>query len=35
MKSAVSSALASFSEQEILLLHRLFGRLNQHLAAKV
>ncbi len=34
MKSAVSSALASFTEQEILLLGRLFGRLNQHMRAK-
>ncbi|MEA4869958.1 MAG: MarR family transcriptional regulator [Christensenella sp.] len=34
MKSAVSSALTSFTEQEIQLLTRLFHRLNQHLAAK-
>lgn len=34
MKSAVSSALNSFSEAEVALLYRLFGKLNQHLAAK-
>ena len=34
MKSAVSSALTSFTEQEIQLLARLFGKLNQHMAAK-
>lgn len=34
MKSAVSSALSSFTEQEVELLSRLFGRLNRHLAAK-
>jgi DNA-binding MarR family transcriptional regulator len=34
MKSAVSSALTSFSEAEVELLSRLFGKLNQHLAAK-
>ncbi|MEA5049597.1 MAG: MarR family transcriptional regulator [Eubacteriales bacterium] len=34
MKSAVTSALTSFSEVEIELLSRLFGKLNQHLAAK-
>ena len=34
MKSAVTSALTQFSDQEVLLLSRLFGRLNQHLAAK-
>ena len=34
MKSAVSSTLASFTEQEIQLLARLFGKLNQHMAAK-
>ena len=34
MKSAVSSALSSFTEQEVELLSRLFGRLNRHLTAK-
>mgnify|MGYP003610383326 CR=1 FL=1 len=34
MKSAVSSALSSFTEQEIQLLARLFGKLNQQMAAK-
>ena len=34
MKSAVASALSSFTEQEVELLSRLFGRLNRHLAAK-
>ena len=34
MKSAVSSALTSFTEQEIQLLARLFGKLNQHMTAK-
>jgi DNA-binding MarR family transcriptional regulator len=34
MKSAVSYALASFNEQEVQLLNRLFGRLNQHMAAQ-
>ncbi|HAX39794.1 MAG TPA: MarR family transcriptional regulator [Clostridiales bacterium] len=34
MKSAVSSALSSFTEQEVELLSRLFGRLNRHLNAK-
>ena len=34
MKSAVSSALTSFTEQEIQLLSRLFGKLNQHMATQ-
>ena len=34
MKSAVSFALGSFSEAEVALLHKLFGKLNQQLAAK-
>ncbi len=34
MKSAVSSALVSFTEQEIQLLFRLFGKLNHHLTAQ-
>jgi DNA-binding MarR family transcriptional regulator len=34
MKSAVTSALSSFTEQEVQLLSRLFGRLNRHLTAK-
>lgn len=34
MKSAVSFAFASFTEAEVVLLKRLFGKLNQHLAAK-
>ena len=34
MKSAVSSALTSFTEQEIELLNRLFHKLNRHLVAQ-
>lgn len=34
MKSAVTSALVSFTEQEIQLLFRLFGKLNHHLSAQ-
>ncbi len=34
MNSAVSSALGSFTEQEVQLLSRLFGRLNRHLTVK-
>jgi len=34
MKSAVSSALTSFTEPEIQLLSRLFGKLNHHLATQ-
>jgi len=34
MKSAVTSALTSFTEQEVLLLSRLFGKLNRHLATQ-
>ena len=34
MKSAVNSALASFSEAEVALLRNLFGKLNQHLATQ-
>jgi DNA-binding MarR family transcriptional regulator len=34
LSSAVTSALTSFTEQEIQLLGRFFGRLNQRLAAK-
>ena len=34
MKSAVSSALGSFTEQEVKLLSSLFGKLNQHLISK-
>ncbi|MEZ4509663.1 MAG: hypothetical protein R2912_09910 [Eubacteriales bacterium] len=33
-ESAVSSALTSFNEQEIQLLARFFGKLNQRLSAK-
>ena len=34
MKSAVASALTSFTEQEIELLNRLFHKLNRHLVAQ-
>ena len=34
MKSAVASALTSFTEQEIELLNRLFHKLNRHLIAQ-
>ncbi len=34
MKSAVTSALTSFTEQEIELLNRLFHKLNRHLATQ-
>ncbi len=34
MKSAVSSAISSFTEQEVQLLCRLFGKLNRHLATQ-
>ena len=34
MKGAVSSALNSFTEQEVQLLSRLFGKLNHHLATQ-
>ena len=34
MKSAVTSALSTFTEQEVLLLSSLFGKLNQHLISK-
>ena len=34
MKSAVASALTSFTEQEIELLNRLFHKLNRHLATQ-
>lgn len=35
MKSAVASAMSSFTEQEAQLLSRLFGKLNRHLATQV
>ncbi len=34
-KSAVADVLSSFTEQEVRLLSRLFGRLNRHLTARV
>ena len=34
MKSAVSSTISSFTEAEVALLNKLFGKLNQQLAAK-
>ena len=34
MKSAVASALTSFTEQEIELLNRLFHKLNRHLVTQ-
>ena len=34
MKSSVSCALSSFTEQEIKLLKNLFGKLNHHLATQ-
>ena len=34
MKSAVTSALSSFTDQEVQLLARLFGKLNRHLATQ-
>ncbi len=34
MKSAVSTALSAFTEQEVQLLVRLFGKLNRHLATQ-
>ena len=34
MKSAVTSALSSFTEAEVQLLTRLFGKLNRHLATQ-
>ena len=34
MKSAVTSALSTFTEQEVKLLSSLFGKLNQHLISK-
>ena len=34
MKSAVTSALSTFTEQEVLLLSSLFRKLNQHLISK-
>ena len=34
MKSAVTSALSTFTEQEVLLLSSLFRKLNQHLVTK-
>ena len=34
MKSAVTSALGTFTEQEVKLLSSLFGKLNQHLISK-
>ena len=34
MKSAVSSAISSFTEQEVQLLCRLFSKLNRHLATQ-